>query len=391
MVVAYLINRYPTPSHSFIRREIRALENTGIQVHRFSIRNTASTFLDDLDTEELQRTRVVLARPHQWLLDAPGFPLKKLLANVPGVLKLAIGSERGPFVHMAYLLEATRIAKWCREAGVDHLHAHFATNPAVVALLVHRLTGLPFSFTVHGPEVFDRPTLLALEEKVAGAKFVACVSEFTRGQLCRWSATEDWSKLHVVRCGLDFEALDQKKHRVSTRLVCIGRLCEQKGYLHLLEALERLAARGVRPEVVVLGDGPLRESLERRVRESGLNVELKGWATQREVFEEIARARAVLCPSLAEGLPVVLMEAMALKRPVVASWVCGIPELVEAGRNGWLVPPGDTLALADAIQEMTEASEEKLTEMGQQGFSKVSQQHDIRREAEKLTELFQQV
>lgn len=388
--VAYLVNRYPAPSHSFIRREICELEKQGVEVLRISLRDTSADFLDEPNRAESALTRVVLIRPLDWLAKLPAYPLGRLLRNWTTAFKLGLKSDRGPLIHLGYLLEAARVATWCREHGVGHLHAHFATNPAAVAHYAHLLTGLPYSFTVHGPEVFDRPMQLSLEEKVSSARFVACISEFTRAQLCRWCSAEDWDKLKVVRCGLDFETEREAVTEPSTRFVCVGRLCEQKGYLHLLEALKLLADEGKRPEVVILGDGPLRSVLETRLGKLMLqdSVRLRGWASQEEVFQEIADCRALLCPSLAEGLPVVLMEAFRLKRPVVASCLSGIPELVRPDLNGWLVPAGDTQALARAIDEVLEAPDLRLREMGEHGCQQVKRLHDIGREVEKLAALF---
>jgi glycosyltransferase involved in cell wall biosynthesis len=258
--------------------------------------------------------------------------------------------------------------------------------------LAHHLSEIPFSFTVHGPEEFDRAAGLSLSQKVRFAKFVACVSEYTRAQLSRWCAREDWSKLKVVRCGLDFSEFEQKESLVEERkdFVCVGRFCEQKGYFHLLKALHLLKKTGDCPVVRLLGDGPDRPAVEAEVARLGLreNVHLLGWATQSEVLALLASSRALILPSLAEGLPAVLMEAFALRTPVVATWVAGIPELVEPGVNGWLVPPGDIFRLAQSLREAKISSPEQLHEMGHRGLKKVREQHDIFEQARDLQALF---
>ena len=385
--VAYLVNRYPTTSHSFIRREIQALGEIGFAVRRISIRDTAKEFVDQSDCTEYEKTSVVLGSISGWLKDLPRLPYRTTLARAGDAVRLGLDSQRGPVVHLAYLLEAARIAAWCQRNTL-HVHAHFGTNSATVALLVHWLTGIPFSFTVHGPEEFDRPTLLSLDTKVAAAKFVACISEYTKGQMCRWCSPQHWHKLQVVRCGLDASILEQiiEPQQADAPLVCVGRLSEQKGFFHLIEALGSLAEAEVRPTVEILGDGPLRSSLEIAIKERGLEstVKLRGWATQAEVVRRLSRAKALILPSLAEGLPVVIMESLALGRPVLATWVGGIPELVQPGTNGWLVPPGDVQALAEAIKTVLETPLPQLERMGGYGRQRVGIRHDVRCEADRL-------
>jgi colanic acid/amylovoran biosynthesis glycosyltransferase len=399
MLIIYIINQYPKISHTFIRREILALEASGVRVIRCTIRpSREGDSVDASDTREREVTRAILGRGA--LLRLAAAILCEVASNPARFagaaamsLKLARRSERGTIAHLAYLAEACVLKRIAAEAGAAHIHVHFGTNPAAVALLCRLLGGPPYSVTVHGPEEFNAPRALSLGEKVRHAAFVAAISEFTRGQLYRWADTADWAKIHVIRCGLDASYLGGPPPPLaldSRLFVCVGRLAEQKGHLVLIEAAARLAAAGRDFEVAIIGDGPLRAQIERRVEELGLGdkVRLLGWRDDDGVRDEILRSRALVLPSFAEGLPVVLMEALALGRPAIATYVAGIPELVEPGVNGWLVPAGSVEALANAMTDCLEAPPCKLIPMGLKGREAVSGRHDIASEARKLSLLF---
>ncbi|HEY2900308.1 MAG TPA: glycosyltransferase family 4 protein [Polyangia bacterium] len=397
MKVAYVVNQYPHVSHSFIRREIVALEKQGVAVIRFSIRPPAVEPVDAADKAEQQRTRVLLrAGPlgllHALMIAALRSP-PAWLAAARGAVRLGRRSERGVLRHLVYLAEACLLLQWLREEGqVVHVHAHFGTNPAAVVMLARILGGPPYSFTIHGPEEFDHPAELSLHEKIAHAAAVVAVSEFGRSQIYRWIAHSDWRKVHVVRCGVDaaFLAAGPQAMADTQRLICVGRLCEQKGQLLILEAVALLAAEGVSFELVLAGDGPMRAAIEKRLRELGLQsrVRITGWLSNDDVRRELLEARILLLPSFAEGLPVVLMEALALGRPAISTYVAGIPELILPGENGWLIPAGSVPAMVAAIRSALATSPEVLQRMGQQGAAAVAARHDANDEAARLAGLF---
>jgi glycosyltransferase involved in cell wall biosynthesis len=245
--------------------------------------------------------------------------------------------------------------------------------------------------TIHGPSEFDRPTQLALGEKIRRAVFTVAVSEFTRSQLYRWSDPADWPKIHVIRCGLDGTFLDVGTTAIpeARRLVYVGRLTEQKGPLLLVEAARRLAAEGFTFELLMIGDGPLRQTVEELVERLGLEeyVRLAGVQGVETVREELLRARALVLPSFAEGLPRVLMEALALGRPVISTYVAGIPELVVPGLCGWLVPAGSVEALVGAMRGALSASAADLEHLGRAGAARVAERHDGAVEMAKLAAL----
>ena len=397
--VAYLINLYPKVSHSFIRREIMALERRGASVQRIAVQGWEDANLTDPDDlAERALTQYVLKRGVVGLL----LPTFRALLRGPvqffSALKLAIQmsrrADRSLPYHLIYLAEACQVLLWLRAAGSTHLHAHFGTNPAEVAMLVNALGGPTYSFTVHGPEEFDKPQFIGIGEKIRRSAFVAAISSYGRSQLFRWVEHEQWQKVKIVHCGLerDFHNVVASDPPDVPRLVCVGRLCEQKGQLLLIEAANRILQSGAKLELVLAGDGEMRGEVERLVAAYGMQqqVRITGWISSAQVRDEIIGARAMVLPSFAEGLPVVIMEAMALRRPVVTTFVAGIPELVRHGESGWLFPAGDVEELVLAIKACLNASSETLSRMASAAHARVLERHDIDIEAAKLAMLFAQ-
>ena len=394
MIVAYLINQYPRASHSFIRREIHALEAQGVTVHRFTIRQFAEV-VDEADKAEESKTHVllnasaILSATVIAVLTHPAAFFRALALTI----KVGRKSDRGAIRNLIYFAEACSLVRLLRQNNVRHLHAHFGTNPATVAMLTRVLGGPPYSFTVHGPEEFDRPEQLALGEKVARSAFTITISEFGRSQLFRWTRSADWSRIHVVHCGVDRMFLSSPPTSTvpaARRLVCVGRLAEQKGQLLLCRAASILPREKLDFEIALVGDGPMRGEIEAEIARLNLheNIKITGWMSNSAVRDQILSSRALVLPSFAEGLPVVIMEALALRRPVISTYVAGIPELVEPNTNGWLVPAGAIEPLAAAMREALSASPDRLAQMGEAGARRVADNHDVTLEAAKLKELF---
>jgi len=249
--IAYLINQYPQTSQSFIRREIAALEDQGIEVDRYTLRTWDQEVVDAGDKAEKAKTQVVLGVGGARLL----LSLARTALTSPTRFLRAFGltrklgkrGERGKLYHLIYLAEACVLLKWLKTSGAKHVHAHFGTNSTTVAMLVHALGGPGYSFTCHGPEEFDRPLALKLGEKIEAAEFVVAVSEFGRSQLFRWCGHAHWKKIQVIHCGVDSSFLSSSETHPELpdvpRFVCVGRLAEQKGQLLLIEAAARLKAR----------------------------------------------------------------------------------------------------------------------------------------------------
>ena len=396
MKIAYLTNQYPKVSHSFVRREIDGLEALGVHVERFSMRRAGDDVVDRFDQAEIARTHVLVDRGAAGLV---GEMLRGALTNpvrflraLGQALRLGWKSDRGLPLHLAYLAEAVKLTRLTRRLGIRHVHAHFGTNPTACALLAQALGGPTFSFTVHGPEEFDRPEACKLGAKIAAARFTVAISEFGRSQLFRWCDSAHWDKIEVVHCGVDevFLGADVEPVPDVPRLVCVGRLCEQKGHLILVRAAARLAVAGVDFSLVLAGDGELRGEVEALAQRLGIGDRLRitGWIGNEEVRNELRAGRAMVLPSFAEGLPVVIMEALALGRPVISTYVAGIPELVAPGASGWLVPAGDVDSLARAMGEVLATPVARLSEMGEVGHASVAARHDAKREAAKMRDLF---
>lgn len=394
MSLAYLVNTYPRASHSFIRREILALERAGHPVHRFAMRSDRDSLTDPGDLAEDARTEHVLP------LGAPRVILSALgwLAGRPkralAALRLALscGTQGGRIKHLIYLTEAAHIARRCRSLGISHLHAHFGTNSTTVAMLAEILGGPRFSFTVHGPEEFDSPVALSLKTKMQRAAFTVAVSSYGRSQLYRWADPADWPRIHVVHCGIEPERFPTALPLPETgpRLVAIGRLAEQKGFALLVEAIALAAPALPDLHLTLVGDGPLRPQLETAIAAQGLSdrITLTGWADEARVRAELAKAQALILPSFAEGLPMVVMEAMAAGRPVIGTMIAGVPELVLPEETGQLVPAGDAPALAAAIRALAATPHATLVAMGAAARARVLERHDVNREAARLATLF---
>ncbi|MCX7644530.1 MAG: glycosyltransferase [Rhodobacteraceae bacterium] len=391
--VAYLVNQYPKVSHTFIRREILALERRGIEVQRFAIRGWDAEVVDPVDIAERGRTRYVLQdglgplalAVARTFVERPRQALRALGA----ALAMSRRSVRPWPYHLVWFAHACRLRLWLEGSGIGHLHAHFGTNSADVAHLLHLLGGPGYSFTVHGADEFDNAHCMSLQRKTAAARFVVVISSYTRSQMMRQVSPEHWPKLKVVHCGLeeDFFAAEPAPLPEAPVLICIGRLCAEKGHLILLDALAALGDPVAR--LVFAGDGEFRGLIEERIRALGLEgrVTVTGWISSAEVRRLIAEATLVVQPSLMEGLPVVIMEAMAQGRPVISTYIAGIPELVQDGQTGWLVPAGNEAALTAALRAALAAPPERLRQMGRAGALRVRERHHIDTEAERLAAL----
>jgi glycosyltransferase involved in cell wall biosynthesis len=396
--VAYVMSRFPKLSETFVLRELLAVEALGVAVdvyplvrHREPLVHPEAEPLVDrarylpfLSLAILRSNLAVLrTRPRAWL-----GALWAVVRGNWGSANLLVGGL-GVFlkvVHAARLMEAD---------GVDHVHCHFATHPALAGFLVHRLTGIPYSFTAHGSDIHvDRHML---RQKVEEAAVVVPISEFNREVILRECDRAQAPKLVVVHCGVDTQVLRPRPSRAAGPLtvVCVGTLHEVKGQRHLVEACRLLATRGVDVRCRLVGDGEDRAMLEGAIVQAGLEgrVELAGALTRDQVAAELAAADVLVAPSVPtkqgrrEGIPVVLMEAMSSGLPVVASRISGIPELVEDGVSGLLAPPGDAQALATALRRL--ADDPGLRgRLGAEGRRTVQEGFDVERSAEQLIERF---
>jgi len=395
MVLAYLFNWYPLPSQTALRREVTALEELGITIHRFSLRRFEGELVDQNDRFERERTRAVLDSGALGLVTAvlqvATTRPRAFTHALTKAIRVGLVDERGLFRTLIYLAEACVLLKWLTGLRVTHLHTHYGTNSATAAMLCRIMGGPPFSFTMHGPEEFDASRANCLREKIHHAAFVVAISEFTRSQLYRWADYRDWSKIHVVYVGVSPMFLEHGPVPVPStpRLVNIGRIVEQKGQTILIQAAARLRDRGYDFELVIVGDGPMRGEIEDLIDQLDLRdrVRITGYLSNQRVLEELVVARALVLPSFAEGLPGVFFESLALGRPVVSTYIAAHPELIEPEVNGWLVPAGAIEPLVDAMAEVLTADPAELERMGHAGAARIAERHNPHTQANKLLNL----
>jgi colanic acid/amylovoran biosynthesis glycosyltransferase len=397
--LAYLVSQYPKISHAFLRREILALEKQGWQIFRLSIRGWDLQLADPEDILERTRTTFVLREGApslgvEIIRHAFGSPRRFFAAAVLAI-RMMRSSDR-PFIwHLFYLAEACWIATQLQRRGIAHLHAHFSANDAEVAMLATDLAGISYSVTIHGQDEFERARWQNLREKIRRAAFVVAVSSFVRSQIFRMLDPGEWDKVKIIHCGIDpaFADLNAVVPSEANRLVCVGRLSEEKGQLFLVNAIPALIEEGRRFELVLVGDGEQRAGIEQLIAKNNLEsfVTLTGWANASQVKDEILRARALILPSFSEGLPVVLIEAMALGRPVLSTYIAGIPELVLDGKTGWLFPAGSEQDMLDAIRTCLDTPPQVLKAMGEQARARALERHNIFSQTEKLASLFDAV
>ncbi|MEM7505798.1 MAG: glycosyltransferase family 4 protein [Pseudomonadota bacterium] len=393
MKIGYLMNTYPVTSGTFIRREIQALEALGLHVQRYAIRHWDHDLVDPADRDEQARTRYLLSSQAAGLFTAF---FTELLRDPLGVLRglgpwlrLIRNAGGGVIRHSAYLLEAVTLKRHAQADGIAHIHTHFSTNSAAVAMLCHLMGGPSYSFTAHGPDEFVDPGSSSLALKIQHATFVVAISYFARRTLIQAGGMEAWHKVEIVRCGLDLSDFPVSEAPFGSNIVCVGRLCPQKGQVLIPAAVESVLMDHPELTVTLIGDGESRADIEAEIAKRGLSsrINLLGWQSNAEVRHHLSTARAMLLPSFAEGLPIVIMEALALGRPVITTYIAGIPELVDGG-CGWIVPASSEPDLARALAEAMAADPETLSKLGREGRTRIERHHDLHANALRLKELF---
>jgi colanic acid/amylovoran biosynthesis glycosyltransferase len=394
MKIAYFTNAYPKVSHTFIRREIQAMEKHGFEIVRASLRSS-NDLIDPDDIAEAKRTHYLL--DGGWTTLIGGFALTFLHQPLTSLrvlwlsLRLGLRSDRSLATYVAYVLEAAKFGSICRSEAVTHIHAHFGTNSATVAMLAGMLTGLPYSYTAHRHDELDQFSALELEQKLKRAKFVVTISWYLRSQILWRLPFADWHKINVIHCGLaqDYIGAEIPPYPKSPQLLCLGRVSEEKAQHILVEAAARVRDKGLKFKLVLAGDGPTRKLAESEIAKYRLQdvVSITGWIDGASVKREIEAATVFVLPSFIEGLPVAIMEAMALGRPVLSTYIAGIPELVQNGKSGWLVPPGDVDALAEALELAVNVDRKELVAMGKEAQARVRLRHNLETEVPKLVRL----
>ena len=362
MKIAYLASEYPARSHTFIRREMDSLRARGWDIASYSLRKCAAgDLLNDLERAEYDNTWSVM--PVKWpalvwahicsLLSRPASYIRTLVSSV----KRRPHGLRGVLYAFFYFAEGIYLARRLKADGIGLLHVHFANAGAQVGSCAAEYLGIPWGLSLHGTVDFEYPCAMQLGGYIENAVFVRCVSHFGRSQAMRHVQPPQWDKLFVAYCGCPTPppaAVDlgiKAAENPGIKLLSVGRLSPEKGQFLLLDAMSQLRCEGVNFTLLLVGDGPDRQALESKAAALGLEdcCTFVGAVEEARVFDYMRWADVLVCPSLMEGLPQVLMEAMALNVPVVAPAVAGIPELIADNVSGLLYAPADTRGMAEAI------------------------------------------
>jgi len=397
--IAYMMSRFPKISETFILFEILEQERLGNKVEVFPLLR-----------EHQPVTHPEAERITQRAHFHPFVSLPIILANLSFLLKKPItyfrtlfevlggtfGSMNFFFGALTYFPKAVRFAYEMQQLGVEHIHAHFCNHPAVVALIIHRLTSIPYSFTAHGSDLHKEKRML--EKKTAASVFAVTVSNFNKGEMIKACGEPMRDKIHVIRCGIDPEVFlpaEHKNGKSALRIICVGSYEEVKGHKYLVDACRLLRERGIDFVCDLIGDGPVREQVQKQIADLNLQdkVIIHGSRKRQEVADMMRAADVKVLASVPtaegkrEGVPVVIMEAMATGLPVISSQLSGIPELVDDGRTGILVQPGDVNALADALQKLHENPALRFN-MGRAGREKVLREFNLKINVAELANLF---
>lgn len=394
--IGYLTSQYPAPSHTFIRREVEALREQGVELETFSVRppNDDEVF-SKVEREERDATFYVLPPAPLPMARSVARSFVKRPRAFVRTLRRAFEHRppgaKGATYASIYFLEAMHLADALDARKIDHLHNHFANAAAIVGHLATSYLGIDWSFTIHGISEFDYPAGLLLGDKIKNAKFVACVSHFGRSQALRTVDPSTGTKMIIVRCGVDLAQMPTRQRRNDGRFrfVCVARLSPEKAHVGLLEAFEQVARDRPDADLWLIGEGPERASIEAAIARFGLGdrVRLQGHMAERDVLAEVALADALVVSSLMEGLPVVLMEAMAIGVPVIAPAVGGIPELVDQGVTGLTFTVSSWKGLASRMLAL--ASDHELADrLAAEARRRIEEEFDVRRAVAPLKSRF---
>jgi glycosyltransferase involved in cell wall biosynthesis len=393
---------FPQVSETFIANEILALERMGVALRVFSLRSP----IENVTHECVRNIRSQIT----YLPDPLNRHIKELIAAQVSVAAVAPARYRAALQDVACtsirersiepwkrLLQAGALSRAIDRTGVTHLHAHFAHSATYVTMLAGKFTGLPFSFSAHARDIYVANTPRLLAEKVAAATFVATCTEANRQYLCGLTPDHQ-DKIRLAYHGVDIEKFVQDGTREDSDppvILSAGRLVQKKGFGDLLKACRRLRQQGLPFRCVIIGDGPLRANLERRIAALGLYdvVQLAGPKTQEELADEYKRATVFALPCKVledgdrDGIPNVLLEAMASGLPVVSTSVSGIPELIANGDSGLLVPSGNVNELGAAL-ELLLADSDLRERLGARARAAVEERFDSMKCVREVAGLF---
>ena len=395
--IVYLLSQYPALTHTYLLREVLELRKLGLNIHVVSIRPSDRPVdtLEGAERDEAVPTFYVkLGGFWKTLATHAKFMARHPFSWIRGLNYTLHLSRRNPgklLNHLFYFVEAIVVGCWMQNKRSSHVHTHFVSTVAVILKKVFPIT---FSMTIHGPEEFDDAIGFHLDEKMATADFVFSISYYSQSQLMRASSSENWHKIQVVPLGVNPLAYRPAPRPAETgtfRLFCVARLAPVKAQTILLQSVASLIKAGRRIELHLVGGGSDRERLEHIAGELGIRsaVVFHGGLPHPRVIELLGTAHAFALASFAEGVPVALMEAMALEIPCIATCVMGIPELIRDRIDGLLVPPSDIRALSAAIEELIDHPELRAR-FGQSGRRHVMEKYDVERNVRTMADIFRE-
>jgi len=396
--IAYLVSRYPTLSMIFVLREVVLLRTLGFRIETASI-NPPDRPPERLTTQERdEANRTYCIKRHgipgafiahiKTLLETPARYLRGLaLVFTLSRLDLAL-----LFLNFMYFSEAMMVGQWMRRNRQTHLHVHLASQAASVGLFTQRIFRCGYSLTVHGPDEFYNAQSFYLTQKIAAADFIVCISSYAQSQLMYLSPYECWKKLHVCRLGIDphlFQPLPRPSSDPAVEILCVGRLTPAKGQHLLIDALHQLLDQGRNVRLRLAGSGP--DEADLRAHSARINladrVLFEGPVNQDRIRSIYAQADIFCLPSFAEGLPVVLMEALSMGIPCITTAITGIPELIRHGIEGLLVPPSDLAALVNALTTLVD-NDGLRSYLAMNGRKRILEEYDLGNNVERLAAIF---
>jgi glycosyltransferase involved in cell wall biosynthesis len=395
------MTHYPRVALSFLSGEIDEMEARGATIHPFAMNLPDEADLRSEDARARYSKTHYLKRSWSELLGTFASTALRHPIAMTKLVGTAISSARGDLPltvrRFSHLAQASSVARECDRRSIRHLHAQFGQAPATIAWFASEIMNFPskgrasWSFTIHGFQDFVDETIARLDLKAAGAAFVVCVSDFTRSQLCRLLHPSLWNRAHVIRCGIDlshFAMRDARSQSSPPRLITVGRLSSEKGQVVLLRACKLLTDRGTKVRLTLIGSGPLEGLIRDEIASEGMEdyVELTGELPPDAVRSRLEESDVFCLTSFAEGLPISIMEAMAVGVPVIATSIAGIPELVVNEDTGLLVPPGNIDALADALETLL-GNEKLRDKLVSRARKRVEERHDRHRNCEAMFEL----
>ncbi len=397
MKLAYLLSEYPTLIHTYLLREVRELRALGWEIQTVSIRRPGppTSPLSSAENEELASTWYVLSSSAWEFLRAHmSTVLRRPLRYLTGLRTAWLFGRyhpRSTALAMGYFAEAILAGYRLHKAGFTRVHSVYTTT---VGLILARVFPIEVSMTIHGSDEFIDPEGFRMEEKIHAAQFVSAISYFGKSQIMRWSSPLDWHKIEVTPLGIDTEGWAAAPFRENPALfnvITVGRLVPVKGYSLLLDAMAILVAQGRHTRLTFVGDGPDRSRLQKCAEQLEISdhVVFAGWRGQNELREFYRASDLCVLSSFAEGVPVVLMEAMALGVPCVAPRITGIPELVRHGIEGILVTPANVEELAAAIAEMIDKPDVRRS-MASRSRERIAKNYDLRKNVARLSKFFTQ-